>query len=305
LAVAHEKIGETRKAIDLMREKDGLFPGLYETHANLGTFLIHSGDFQQGLAEIEKALEINPDAHFGREKYQRLLVLYLLKCDVEAGLRLPLCEELPNGFEPVGFASFLFGDELSEVSVEERKESLGAATKGLLGMMKFGNFDSPILLEALGDLLVSSGLAADAKQLAARAYLKASYEVEDPLVKEKYRRKSDSCLEFQTGNQGGSTRIKLSELESQFSLELEDASNWYAQIVKDEGAWISEDANPEIEFEQTYYNHTPQIEVASSRVSLSRTGSRSSGSTRMTALLSFAAILVVPAWFLYRKLRRV
>ena len=305
LAVAYEKTGDAKKAIDLMREKNLLFPGLYETHANLGTFLIHSGDFRLGLAEIEKALEINPSAHFGREEYQHQLVLYLLDCDAEVGLQLPLSEQRPNGFEPIGFASFLFGDEPGEVSAEERKQVLGSALKGVLGMMKFGNFDSPILLEALGDLLVSSGLEADAKQLAARAYLKASYEVEDPVAKEKYRGKADSCLEFQTGNRGGSTRIELSELESQFSLELEDGSNWYAQIVKDEEAWVSEGANPEMKFDQKYYDQTPQIEVASSRVSISQTGSRSTGSNRLTALLSFAAILVVPAWFIYRKLRRV
>ena len=171
LAVAYEKTGGAKKAIELMREKDSLFPGLYETHANLGTFLIHSGDFQPGLVEIEKALEINPNAHFGREEYQRLLVLYLLDCNAEVGLQLPLSEQMPNGFEPIGFASFLFGDEPGEVSAEERKQVLGSALKGVLGMMKFGNFDSPILLEGLGDLLVSSGLETDAKQLAARAYL--------------------------------------------------------------------------------------------------------------------------------------
>lgn len=53
-------------------------PGRYETAANLGTFYLHAGIFKKVLAYIEKALKINPDAHFGREKYQKLLVEYII-----------------------------------------------------------------------------------------------------------------------------------------------------------------------------------------------------------------------------------
>src|SRR5687768_8180618 len=70
LAVAYEKLGDPDRAIEVMLRKDQLRPGEYTTEANLGTFYLHKGDFENGVAHIKKALAINPDAHFGRENYQ-------------------------------------------------------------------------------------------------------------------------------------------------------------------------------------------------------------------------------------------
>ncbi len=64
---------------------------LYTTYANLGTFLIHgnargalSGDaaarerLREGLSFIRKSIEVNPEAHFGREVWQAVAVEYML-----------------------------------------------------------------------------------------------------------------------------------------------------------------------------------------------------------------------------------
>ena len=62
---------------------------LYRYHANLGTFLIHRwirqgadrGRIDEAKAardEIARALEINPDAHFGREKYQLRAIEWMI-----------------------------------------------------------------------------------------------------------------------------------------------------------------------------------------------------------------------------------
>src|SRR5438045_1025257 len=79
LAVAYEKLGDQDCAIEVTLRKDKIKPGEYTTHANLGTFYLHKGDFENGIAHIRKALEINPDAHFGREKYQLMAAEYLLE----------------------------------------------------------------------------------------------------------------------------------------------------------------------------------------------------------------------------------
>ena len=76
LAVAHSKLGEDRRAIELMELQEELHPGRYETLANRGTFHVHAGDLEEGARLIERALEVNPDAHFGRERYQLWLVRY-------------------------------------------------------------------------------------------------------------------------------------------------------------------------------------------------------------------------------------
>jgi tetratricopeptide (TPR) repeat protein len=76
LAVAYEKTDNHEKAIEIAIEIEKIKPGRYETAANLGTFYLHSGKFKDGLEQIEKAIKINPDAHFGREIYQKILVDY-------------------------------------------------------------------------------------------------------------------------------------------------------------------------------------------------------------------------------------
>ena len=78
LAVAFDKTGRTDEAIALMRKSRERDPMRYETLANLGTFLIHAGKFEEGLTFIRKAIEVNPDAHFGREIVQAQLVEYVL-----------------------------------------------------------------------------------------------------------------------------------------------------------------------------------------------------------------------------------
>ena len=98
LAVGLEFVGEHDEAIRLMRDKlaqqqalDLTGRQLYSTYANLGTFLI-LGPFRQvrpgndddkkvlreGLALIQKSIEVNPDGHFGREIWQAVLVEYMI-----------------------------------------------------------------------------------------------------------------------------------------------------------------------------------------------------------------------------------
>src|SRR5262245_16982243 len=74
LAVSQHKLGDHQAAIKTMEAKEKVAPGLYETMSNMGTFYIYTGELDQAAVWIDKALAINPDAHFGREKYQRLLI---------------------------------------------------------------------------------------------------------------------------------------------------------------------------------------------------------------------------------------
>src|SRR5262245_36362225 len=90
LAVAYEKTGQHAKAIETILAKDKIKPGLYETYANLGTFHVLAGDLEQGLPYLDKALALNPDAHFGRERYQKWLVEYALTRRKGGKLALPL-----------------------------------------------------------------------------------------------------------------------------------------------------------------------------------------------------------------------
>ncbi|HEY7159450.1 MAG TPA: hypothetical protein VH575_36225 [Gemmataceae bacterium] len=93
-----DHLGDDDEAVRVLREKlrqqqERGWKGrdLYTTYANLGTFLIH-GNFKQamqddaeakarlreGLQFIHCSIEVNPEAHFGREIWQAVAVEYLL-----------------------------------------------------------------------------------------------------------------------------------------------------------------------------------------------------------------------------------
>ena len=253
LAVSYEKVGDTENAIRVIKDKDALFPGLYTTHANLGTFYFHAGRYEDGLKEIDKALAINADAHFGREVYQKRLVEYLLSKKGDGELKLPLSPESVSGINDGGFAQYLLSDGSKGLAHGESDAQLDKAVKGVLGMMKFGNYDSPILLEVLGDLLLSRRFPADAKQLAARAYLKASYESTDEEAKKVYRKKALSSLKFQTRGSESTKQLAIGKVEREFAGELRSADEWYQTLVEQEKSWISTGVNVDEAFGEKYY----------------------------------------------------
>ncbi len=98
LAVGLERLGKSDEAVTVMRDKLARQEAkgvagreLYTTYANLGTFLIHAsmrqaitGDAaakarcREGVAFVRKAVEVNPEAHFGRERWQVALAEFLL-----------------------------------------------------------------------------------------------------------------------------------------------------------------------------------------------------------------------------------
>ncbi len=98
LGVGLERLGKSDEAAAVLRDKLARQEAkgiegrdLYTSYANLGTFLIHGGlaraaagdadareQVREGLAFIRKAVEVNPEAHFGRERWQLAIVEFLL-----------------------------------------------------------------------------------------------------------------------------------------------------------------------------------------------------------------------------------
>jgi hypothetical protein len=98
LAAGLERLGKSAEAVDVMRDKlarqrkRGIAGrDLYTSFANLGTFLIHAnlpkamaGDaeardrFREGIGLIRQSVEVNPEAHFGRERWQAAIAEFLL-----------------------------------------------------------------------------------------------------------------------------------------------------------------------------------------------------------------------------------
>jgi tetratricopeptide (TPR) repeat protein len=269
LAVAHHKLGDNKEAIRLTLESNARQPNRYETLANLGTFYMLDGQFEIGRDYIVKALEINPDAHFGRERYQKLLADYVIQRKVNGKIKLPLCVDHDPKKDKrraeYNFADFVlnakqlggFGSEENRESWRTRqREELQTAITGVLGMMKFADYQSPVLLEVLGDLLHGGqesrqGIDFDARNLAGRAYLLAAKYSKDEDAKTKY-------LERLSGNMGFQHRpdekndwapVLTAELET----ECAEADQWYAAVRQNEMEWINSGADVDAEFTEHYY----------------------------------------------------
>ena len=234
LAVAYAKTGKYAKAIETMEAVEKIAPGRYETYSNLGTFHFLAGDIPKALPIIDKAPVINPDAHFGREKYQRWLGEYL------------------QGPQYDGFAKFLEAKHGRELTEEEAK----AAVRGVLGMMRFANHESPILLKALRDLLVHKQYGSrpeiDAKRLAARVTLKLGYSAKDRSFTPAAVKEAEEIIEYQYRSGRNATVLPVAELADRFKQELAEADSWYADLRAKEIEWINSGRNPELEFDKLY-----------------------------------------------------
>ncbi|MES2462923.1 MAG: hypothetical protein V4671_20250 [Armatimonadota bacterium] len=154
-AVACDHLGHSDEAITWMARKRARLEATarppsdehwYRYHANLGTILAHRwlkngadrkrlGEMTEARDHIARAIAINPDAHFGREKYQLLVMEWILKP-----------EKMPLGmFLTSGKSSLRQGDYV-------------AAIKGLSGLVVLGNaWESVDIFAAMGHLLERSG----------------------------------------------------------------------------------------------------------------------------------------------------
>lgn len=260
LAWALNKVGEPEKGVEIMLKKEQKSPGLYKTYANLGTCYIHSNQFEEGLKYIKKAIKINPDAHFGREIYQQHLVEYVIsKKDSEGNFDLPLGTKNDNFYHYLKKNHFK-GSTQNEVA---------KAVKGVGGMMKFSNHNSPVLLEALGDLLsnADSGVDPGAGHLSSRAYLKAGLLSKDESSIKAYKKKARQEVErvyiderfrehFRGGEMPGFEHgvISIKDLETVLKLEIQAANAWVEEIRQNELSWIKEGLNPDSAFAATYYD---------------------------------------------------
>ncbi|MFQ3593830.1 MAG: hypothetical protein SNJ82_11685, partial [Gemmataceae bacterium] len=249
LAVAYHKIGRNDQAIGICVEMLRIEPRRYETLSNLGTFYMLDGDLRKGLNFIDQALEVHSDAHFGRERYQKWLAQYALACCPDGQVRLPLHQPKENSG---GFARFL-KKQLPHWNLQENQK----AVQAVLGMMRFANHDNPLLLEALGDLLLASrwdtqdgeGNPADAKALATRAYLLAARHTEGDTA-QAYRKLAEQASQMQVVTRMGEDALPV--IEKRLEQELADAHKWYDELAAKERAWIDSGGDVEAEYDRLY-----------------------------------------------------
>ena len=97
LAGAYLRLAEAKIAAELLEPVVQRFPNDYGIHANLGTAYHLLARYKDAEREIARDLEINPDAHFGLEKYHLALLQYLSR-DSKYKLRHVYVDEFSQSF---------------------------------------------------------------------------------------------------------------------------------------------------------------------------------------------------------------
>lgn len=97
LAGAYLRLGQPKEAAQLLEPVTNRFSNDYGIHANLGTAYHLLGRYAEAEKEIRRDLEINPDGHFGYEKYHLALLQYLGR-DEEYRSRHVFVEEFTGPF---------------------------------------------------------------------------------------------------------------------------------------------------------------------------------------------------------------
>ncbi len=247
LAVAQHKLVDHKAAIATMQAKERIRPGLYETYSNLGTFLIYTGELAEARAFIEKALSINTNARFGREKYQ----LWLIEWVTERHKPAPdmASKELTAWYQVLryGFAAIVArhssGVRIDKTSSFLTPQQQAEAIRGISGMMRFADFDNPLLLEALGDVLNAGEEKPTDRKLAALAYLHASRKAADDAEKQRLHKRFEILGEKQRDG---------SALEDLLTIGLDKGRAYAESIRQDELAWIASGKDASAEFQKKY-----------------------------------------------------
>lgn len=163
IAVSLDRLGDSAGAIEALLpklaviERYGSEAGnhLYRYHANIGTFYAHKwvragadgtdmADMERAREHIARAIELNPDAHFGREYVQLAAIEWLL--DPEAGQESARW----GSYYPTLASKFLTSDELRAFETELPQE----AVDGLVGLIVLGNaWESVDVMMAIGVLM--------------------------------------------------------------------------------------------------------------------------------------------------------
>lgn len=250
LAVALHKTGRHAEAIQVMMDSLALTPDRYETLSNLGTFTIYAEDLPASRSWLRKALAINPDAHFGREKYQLWLVEQLmLQADPAA---LTEVEKDPAGGvadrHRWNYAQFVMWRQKNRGwSLDEPERA--AALRGVVGMMQFADHKNPVLLEALGDILAQGNPRENSVHLAIQAYESGrDYYGEAAAAKKRLTAKIEEAHASYMAKAAPDMKKLKKELAAAQAAGAELAN----RVREDELRWIAAGLDAGKEFEKKY-----------------------------------------------------
>lgn len=301
LAVAHEKLGDIDKAIEVILKKEKLAPGRYTTYANLGTFHLHKGNWDEGIRWIEKALAINPDAHFGREEYQLKLAKFLRAAKADP--------ELAKKGNFLG-VDFHFGHNGSIRFVRngqpDAHRKLGLKDNvfdGIVGILRFGTGKSAELYFVLGELLSLRG----DMHLADRAYRRA---LEFGHPQRKYIEEAIEEVEgYIHGLAGDSPEQKYKVVDAAIAKERAEAEEWVRAYQEFEDGLVRSGryTGGEEDYREFYDRHGRAVVVATNTLDdlLPRDGPTRFILVVVSTVLLTVVLSIAALWTIRRRDRAV
>jgi hypothetical protein len=166
---AIEWMSRKRAAMDVHAGGENLKDHEYRYLANLGTFYAHRwfargadrtdlADMDRAEAYIAQAIQLNPDAHFGRERYQLMAMRWILNPPAAALDDDGSMEELPSLFLAHDGFRALRETEGERPSGDLARAGLHDAVEGLAGLIALGNaWESVDVFHALALALNDQG----------------------------------------------------------------------------------------------------------------------------------------------------
>lgn len=168
--------------------------------------------------------------------------------------------------------------------------------------MRFGDHRSPVLLEALGDLLSVSEQAAAAvdgalpRRLAARAYLAAGRAA--PEAEDAYRKLASNVLFWQSED---GENVGIDQIAAALEREFAETEAWFEKVREDEELWVEKSADPDERFRQKYAVATLRVGDTMGRPSSVREQWSVVRDWRLDAAVGVgAAVTVAAIWGLIR-----
>jgi tetratricopeptide (TPR) repeat protein len=138
LAGTYLRLNQPQDAVNLLESVVEKFPNDYGIHANLGTAYHLLGRYRDAEKEIARDLEINPNAHFGLEKYHLALLQYLVR-DPKYQARHLYVDEFTSSFLTTYKGGHLFADSsdvMFHLEAEDYSNNVAAAEADYASVLK-------------------------------------------------------------------------------------------------------------------------------------------------------------------------
>lgn len=313
--VACDRLGRGDEAIEWMAKKRAALErsGLpadhdqwYRYHANLGTFLAHKwfrngkdfsdmADLKQGAEHIRKALEINPDAHFGREEYQLKFMEWVLAKPEAVKAR-------DLSYESGSLADFLGFDYEADIPDDE----LNKASRGVVGLVALGNawesVDAFFALQRIHYKLNNGSIALLARK---RALELVSIGKKPVLGEDLTSETLGELISYDTA-----TFTADPEHEFGYSALRANADEWHAHrskfMAQKLRLGVHPDTHPDF---WTGYTEIPKLDLPVNGEALSQAKNRQlinemNDKFRLWERIAMGVAATLGGWLIYRRLRR-